>query len=120
MASMDSALDDLKYELTQGLSKYTARGTREYESVRVLLLFWADDDLGVLREVLDVTAMFRDVFHYDVIQFVIPSERSEASLSREINSFVYEYGLEDSLLIIYYSGHADPDRDGNQESIWAA
>ena len=114
------ATDFLRAELSNELERYQSRRSYGYFSITVLILLWEDDDLNCMKEVKLLSAMFKDRFHYEVRQFLIPSERPQDSLNRAISDFVYTFGAKDNLLLVYYAGHGDPDLEGDREAVWAA
>lgn len=77
-------------------------------------MFWQDDDLGVFEELQRLSSGFSNLYkiHCPPIR-----HRAEAALSRGVDDFVYEFGGEDSLVILYYGGHDDPDRNGDRQSV---
>ena len=75
-----------------------------YRKVHVLLLSWEDDNLGVFSEVLELKEVFRDVYHYEVEQWFIPSEQSFKALRQQITRFLDKFEDKDNLLIVYYGG----------------
>lgn len=88
----------------------------KYNNVYVLLLSWADDDLGVIEELEKLNKLFRDTFNFTTRTWTIPSEEPEHELMREIMNF-RKGKIRGDLIILYYGGHAG----GNpQECIWAA
>lgn len=111
---------DLRSEFEDRIRRYNARNGYEYATVAVLVMFWQDDDLGVFEEIKQLSSLFSNVYNFTVRQFVIPSYRAEAALTRGVGDFVYEFGGDDSLIILYYGGHGDPDRNGDKQSVWAA
>ena len=120
VASMASEATKFQETLETKLHDFSLRGNYEYSSVVVLLLSWKEDTLGVQDEIRRVSIMFREVFAYNVQEYLIPSVNPEISLATEIHSLVERHGGEDSLIIIYYGGHGDPDLDGERQAIWAA
>ena len=119
MASSNSA-SALQAELTSELERYQPRRGGDYAAVTALMLAWEDDDLGCIQEVKQLSCVLQEKFHYEVRQFLIPSDRPQPSLSRAISDFLYQYGSPGNLALIYYGGHGDPDLDGEKEAVWAA
>lgn len=110
----------LQAELTSELEHYQPRRGRDYAAVTALMLVWEDDDLGCIKEVRQLSILLEEKFHYQVRQFLIPSERPQSSLSRAISDFLYHYGSPGNLALIYYGGHGDPDLEGERDAVWAA
>ena len=119
MASLNSA-SALQAELTSELETYQPRRGGNYAAVTALMLVWEDDDLGCIQEAKQLSIILQEKFHYEVCQFLIPSERPQPSLSRAISDFLYQYGSLGNLALIYYGGHGDPDLDGEKDAVWAA
>lgn len=110
----------LQAKLNTGLEQYRQRRRNDYAAVSVLMLLWEDDDLGCIEEVKQLSAIFRETFHYTVRQFLIPTERPQSSLCRVVSDFIYEFGSSGNLVLVYYGGHGDPDLNGDREAVWAA
>lgn len=95
----------------------------EYKSVSVLALYWQEaDHPGFQREARSLGALFSNDFHYDVDYFPIPSENSHIELDTRINLLLKQRGHSDHLLVIYYGGHGDPNKDEGEDklAVWAA
>ena len=111
--------------LDQQLKQAFIGGRQEYKFVHVLLVYWQDgDNPGFEIEATQVGELFKEVFHFSVRKFAIPSVSSELALEVEIGSWLLQNGTQDSLLIIYYGGHGDEDYDRSREwdrqGVWAA
>lgn len=91
---------------------------QRYKNVSVLLLHWQSDDLFVLPELEDLEKIFREVYNYETEVFPIPSESSHLDLMMKICSMIKQYESEDTLLIVYYGGHARIDE--SRQSTWCA
>ena len=90
-----------------------------YSNVQVLLISWKDDDLGVAKEVEKLQNVFNDLYHYDVEVYQIPSVKPDKALKRRILEFLDGDG-EETLLILYYAGHAKKSLQLNEAPIWLA
>ena len=88
----------------------------KYHSVDVRLLHWAEDDLGVLKEIVALEKIFKDKCNFATQRFSIPSHDSEWELIQEIQRFRRDKTAHD-LLILYYGGHAEGHKE---ECKWAA
>ncbi|KAL8706246.1 MAG: hypothetical protein Q9201_000683 [Fulgogasparrea decipioides] len=91
------------------------RGNR-YREVYVLLLSWADDDLGVETEVTELEAVFQDVYGYRTGQWKIPSRTSHNALVMRILQSLQDFESSDKLFIAYYGGHGYMNDD--RECVW--
>ncbi|KAL2072072.1 hypothetical protein VTL71DRAFT_11415 [Oculimacula yallundae] len=107
---------DLQVAVNAGWSR---RHDVRYSKVQVLLLKWKDDDLGVETELKDLGQVFGDLFHYGVDMFDIPSEKPDKALKRRVFDFLENDG-EDTLLILYYAGHAKLSVQANEAPVWVA
>ena len=96
---------------------WKSRGQDRYSKVHVLLISWVDDDLGVLRELQDLETVFTSSFNYDVETWGIPRNKSQRRLKERVMQFVNNYEGNDSLLILYYAGHAIRANGG---PVWTA
>ncbi|KAI4286207.1 MAG: hypothetical protein L6R38_000103 [Xanthoria sp. 2 TBL-2021] len=93
--------------LTQTISAAHPRaGGSRYTDVKVLLLSWEDDDLGVATEISELDDVFRYVYGYTTDQWKIPSTQSHIALVRRILDLLADSASRDKLLIVYYGGHA--------------
>ena len=110
----------LKTELRAELDYYQPQRSKYYGTVTVLILLWQDDDLGCLIEANQFSAFLKLHFNYQVQLFFIPSNRPETSLSRAISDFLYDHGSLGNLVLLYYTGHGDPDLEGDRQAVWAA
>lgn len=118
-------IETLKNDLQINASRMLTTSSRSrYAAVRVLLLFWQDDDgaalvHNVVRELADV---FDKQYRYTVQIQMIPSSvdgtrSSWRWLSRQLNDFAEEHDQRDVLKIVYYVGHTY--LDGNREMVLA-
>jgi hypothetical protein len=88
-----------------------------YSQVHVLLLSWVDDDLGVAREIRGLRHVFRDMYNFQVQEYQIPSLKPDRALKRRVSNFLDIDG-NDTLLILYYGGHARRAQQSNEASLW--
>lgn len=113
----------LKTELNKSLDGRFKRST-DYESVAVLLIYWKGcTDRGYKEEAQQVGQLFRDDFGYSVEYYEIPAaDTCELDLDTRINTFLVDNRRPETLLIIHYGGHGNPDDDHGQmhESVWCA
>jgi hypothetical protein len=90
-----------------------------YSKVEVLLLRWAEDDLGVLAELRDLHHVFTDLYHFEVETYDIPSHKPNNALSRRVLDFL-ENDKEETLFILYYAGHGKASPQSNEGAVWFA
>ena len=102
------------------LAKYQSHRSQRYQAVNVLLISWADDDLGCGAEIEELGRMFREVFCYAVWPYRIPSLDSQRILGVTVARFIEAYGGEDKLIIAYYGGHGGMNLSSKSPCTWAA
>lgn len=117
-------LEQFTNDLTQSLKCTFPTNPKRYDNVHVLLLRWAEDDLGTAGEIKDLEKVFRETYHYTTECETIPSDDSYNTLEYIITHFRKIHDSSDSpdgpnnLLILYYGGHGV--RESDNKSIWAA
>jgi len=92
-----------------------------YSRVHALLLSWEDDDLGVVSEVNALKDVLADLYHYNVQTYKIPSIKPKRALDARLEDFLRkaeEEGGQETLLIVYYGGHATRIPRSNDFPIW--
>lgn len=86
--------------------------------VHALLFYWAEDDLGVEDEVLDLKKIFAEIYQLSpVLAVQIPSERSQAFMENVLSRILADIPRSDTL-IVYYGGHEGLDNEGTYS--WCA
>ncbi|KAL8705721.1 MAG: hypothetical protein Q9201_001155 [Fulgogasparrea decipioides] len=96
--------------------RYRHWPTSIYTDVHVLLLKWAEDNLGVISEVQRLEETFKSRFKFATEIWSIPSEEPEDELTAKLVSF-RKGKQQGSLMILYYAGHGG---GGPHECIWSA
>ena len=96
----------------------------EYDRVTVLAIYWQDSPHGsptasYKQEAEKVGELFHTLFKYQVEYFEIPSIDSEAAFDSRLNILLATNNTENSLLILHYGGHGDPDEANDRQSVWA-
>ncbi|MCJ1437723.1 hypothetical protein MMC27_007110 [Xylographa pallens] len=118
------SLDDFVEDLTHSLKRVFPIQPKNYDGVYVLLLRWADDDLGTHTEVTALDKVFRQLYHYKTQCELIPSKDPKKFLQEKVMDFRRDYDKEDenNLLIVYYGGHGvEPGGSKpKNHSVWAA
>ncbi|KAF8856019.1 hypothetical protein BDZ45DRAFT_484443 [Acephala macrosclerotiorum] len=98
----------------------TRRQTR-YTGVHVLMISWEDDDLGVWRELEALRTVFEERYHFQVEEYRIPSiGQPDRALKRRAIEFLDHSDGEETLLIMYYAGHARRAPEENAGPLWCA
>ncbi|KAB5551008.1 hypothetical protein GE09DRAFT_157493 [Coniochaeta sp. 2T2.1] len=101
-------------------ASWTTRHER-YNDVKVLLLSWVSDDLGVETEINILKSVFQDAYHYnDIVHWKIPDKRPGHEASARIAKFLEQGGDANNLLIVYYAGHAMPNVNHHGVPTWFA
>ena len=98
---------------------WSRRHDIRYSKVQILLLRWEDDDLGVEAEVKDLQHVFTDLYGYGVATYEIPTEKPDKALKRRVFDFLDHDG-DETLLILYYAGHAKTSMQMNEAPLWFA
>ncbi|EXJ71729.1 uncharacterized protein A1O5_05538 [Cladophialophora psammophila CBS 110553] len=113
--------DHLKRELQSDLSASFPKRGFPYQKVAALVLYWTEDDFQppCKDEAREVKDLFSTGLGYDTVVFPIPSTNSRNALEKAVVDFKYAYDLGSNLMIVYYSGHGDPD-DKRGKAVWAA
>jgi hypothetical protein len=80
----------------------------------VLMLKWADDDLGVTSELTRLKGVFDQYYHFETEIWEIPSQKSARRLSDKVHEWRDQCceeqvcpGGQLPLMILYYGGHAE-------------
>lgn len=97
-------LEEFGHQLQLAANAAFPSGGSPYKEVHVLLLSWEDDNLGVIREVVELQRVFQRIYLYDVHEFKIPSNHCFQTLRKKVNIFLEDFERNDSLLIVYYGG----------------
>jgi hypothetical protein len=90
-----------------------------YSQVLVLLLSWEHDDLGVRTEIDSLQKVFKDMYHFSVTQFKIPSLKPGIEVHKCIMKFL-EHDQNEILRIVYYGGHGRGVQYSTEPPIWFA
>lgn len=114
-ARFDSFVAAANVALESAYPKPPIGSAPRYSRVSVLLIRWAQDDLGTLSELEKLERVFHDGFGYDTYCYDIPEVDSQAKLTSTIFDFI-KNADRDHLLIIYYGGHSDDSR--LEHSLW--
>ncbi|KAI1496699.1 hypothetical protein F5X99DRAFT_58051 [Biscogniauxia marginata] len=92
--------------------------SQRYKKVYAILLHWECDDLFVLPELEDLEACFREHYNFETETFSIPSENAHLELMLKIGATIKANESNDTLIIVYYGGHARIDE--SRQSTWCA
>jgi hypothetical protein len=119
LAEHHSGIQKLGQDLNEAVqAAWPKRHDVRYLQVHVLLLSWIDDDLGVAREIKGVRHVFRDLYHFNVQEYQIPSGKPDLSLKGIMFQFLTNVDGRENLLIVYYGGHARRALQSNEGSLW--
>jgi hypothetical protein len=122
---MELEADALKEKLQRRLDGAFPSAQCPYDRVAVLVLYWLEDDFThpCAKEAKTVVDMFKNHLGYETQIFPIPTKNAQSALEQTIATFKYHNepteNLESALLIVYYSGHGDPDLKSGK-AVWAA
>lgn len=85
------------------------------------MISWEDDDLGVWRELEALRTVFEERYHFQVEEYRIPSiGQPDRALKRRAIEFLDHSDGEETLLIMYYAGHARRAPEENAGPLWCA
>jgi len=85
--------------------------------VRVLLLRWEEDSMGVQYELEDLAKLCEGTYGYQTETWLIPAVKSHFALMEKALQVVRDYGKADSLLIVYYAGHGL--MNASRQAVWS-
>ena len=113
--------EKLRQGLQWNLDKTFLHGDGVYDSAAVLILCWEKDDFefSCADEAEQVQQLFAVDLRYHTESFRIPLVNSYNELEHRISTFKKVHDSESALLIVYYSGHGDPD-DQRGKAVWTA
>jgi hypothetical protein len=115
-----SNIHKLGKDLNEALqAAWPKRHDLRYAQVHVLLLSWEDDNLGVLHEIKGIRHVFKSMYNFQVQEYQIPSSKPDKALKRRVSDFL-DIDAKETLLIIYYGGHARRALQSNEASLWFA
>ena len=83
---------------------WSRRHGLRYTRVKVLLVSWDLDDLGVTKEIDKLADVFSTSYCFQVSKFQIPEQNPTRALQHRVGMFVGDDDPE-TLLISYYAGH---------------
>jgi hypothetical protein len=110
---------DLAERLNTAFGGAYAATRTSYNKVGVLMIHWANDDIGVNASQDQSASVWRNIYGYMVSRFVIPSGRTtqfaQSETRRALCDMMKELDCPNSLLIVQYSGHSG---GGNNECLW--
>ncbi|KAH6681767.1 hypothetical protein B0J14DRAFT_468652, partial [Halenospora varia] len=84
--------------------------SRQYREIHALLLYWKDDDLDAIDEIMALQRVFDTTYHFSSVEYWdIPSEEPYIFVERIMDDFKRHYSDLNNLLIVYYSSHGHLD-----------
>ncbi|KAK0609669.1 hypothetical protein B0T17DRAFT_593977 [Bombardia bombarda] len=99
---------------------WPTRSKKRYTKVKVLLISWDKDDLGVSSEIAALKSVFEGLYHYEVEGWKIPSIQAPILLAQKIANLLQTEGEKGNLIILYYAGHARPNEQPGGSPVWVA
>ncbi|KAF7950592.1 uncharacterized protein EAE97_002144 [Botrytis byssoidea] len=88
-----------------------------YTSVKVLIVLWASDDLGLSEEVDNLAMVFENLYSFNVVKFAIPDLDPANALAERVQEFIGD-DSPDTLLIFSYNGHGSIE-NSSYDAIWS-
>ncbi|KAL5319401.1 hypothetical protein ACEPPN_012453 [Leptodophora sp. 'Broadleaf-Isolate-01'] len=92
------------------------RGLTRYKEVEVLLLRWEEDELEVEWELNDLAKVFGD-YGFNTETWLIPTKSPLRKMMAKALEFIDDHETPDTLLIVYYGGHAKINEA--RQSTWS-
>jgi len=89
-----------------------AQEANNHRNVVVLLFSWKEDEDGAWAEVQRLEAAFR-LFNFTVKTPLIPKRYPQRTVYQYLERIEQTYSSQDTLLIVYYLGHAVMNREGD-------
>ncbi|TGO27544.1 hypothetical protein BPAE_0040g00250 [Botrytis paeoniae] len=87
-----------------------------YTSVKVLIVRWASDDLGLSEEVDNLARVFERSYKFNVVKFAIPDLDPANALASRVQEFIGG-NSPDTLLIFSYNSHGSIENESHA-AIW--
>ena len=84
-----------------------------YKRVQVLMLSWEEGNPDVTKQLVQLKVALEKYYNFTTEHWPIPTLSSHLNLNTKINNFVRTHDGPQTLLAIYYGGHADVYRDYN-------
>ncbi|KAE9366683.1 hypothetical protein N431DRAFT_417524 [Stipitochalara longipes BDJ] len=113
-------IEQLGADLNEAVqAAWPKRHSIRYSQVYVLLLSWEADDLEVHLEIEPLRRVLEDRYRFSVQEYKIPSLKPDKALKKRIYDFL-EKEDGDTLLVVYYAGHARSALQSNEASLWCA
>jgi hypothetical protein len=116
-ADIHQVATDINAAIQAAWTAASPRGNSRYVDAHVLLLSWEEDDLGVYTEICSLRSVFENIYHFHVYEHRIPSLKPDDNINRRIIKLL-ELDSKDTLLIVYYAGHARGGQQSNDAPIW--
>jgi hypothetical protein len=118
--TLQAFANDLKTAIQRAFPPLAPAKSIRYLNVHVLLLRWADDDLGSQRqkEVEDLQNVFGRQFHFNTETWQIPNARPGYCLERKLLQYQKAHQDPDELLVVYYGGQGQFDKQGRCMWRW--
>jgi hypothetical protein len=97
--------------------KRPASPSPRYQDVKVLLLRWEEDPMGVKFDMDELTKVLESSYGFSTDTWLIPTVGSLKALMMKVVKLLEEFGKEDRLLIVYYSGYGLMNE--SRQAIWS-
>jgi hypothetical protein len=104
-------------DLNEAIQAVWPNRHKRYFQAYVLMLSWEDDDLRVESEIEGLQHVFKEMFNFHVQKYKIPSTKPDKELKGRMYEFL-KNDSRDTLLIVYYAGHARRAFRPNEASLW--
>ncbi|TGO41180.1 hypothetical protein BHYA_0025g00300 [Botrytis hyacinthi] len=97
--------------------EFRDRRSNCYTSVKVLIVRWASDDLGLSGPIDNLARVFQQSYRFNVARFTIPDFDPANALSSRVQELIGD-NSPDTLLIFVYIGHGNIENK-SRDAIWS-
>jgi Caspase domain len=95
---------------------FPGKTSHRYTAVRVLMIRWEVDELGVENDCKELEHVLANKFKFDVESILLPPQKAQQQLLWKIANLIMEFAHRDTLFIVHYSGHGSVT--SKNDAIW--
>ena len=115
--AFEASFQDAVDKLQQAINEARPDMTNDYSKVSVLAVQWSNDNMGISGLAANLMEVFSQKYRFKTQTYTIPAHDSNQQvrtssqvtrlLDTELQTWIRKEESEQSLLILYYSGHAE-------------